>query len=399
MKTITPEQVGLSSTRLERIHAHMQRYVDQKKYAGILTVIARRGKLAFTDCVGMMDIEANKPMQFDAIFLIASMTKPITSVAAMMLYEEGHFQLNDPVSKFIPEFKNLKVLNKITGQGMEYESAEREMTIRDLLCHTSGLSGGFDPKNDPIDALYQKVDVRNRDGSLKDMIAKLGELPLATHPGTEWRYSLSTDVLGYLIEVISGMTFEVFLRRRIFEPLGMTDTGFHIPPEKLDRLAVLYSPADSGLKVAEIPGLSKNGLTRPATFFSGNGGLVSSASDYLRFSEMLLNHGELDGARLLSRKTVELMTTNHLAKELLPYRLVRPQNGLGFGLGFSVVMDIGQTAILGSAGTFSWGGAFNTLFWVDPKEEMIGILMTQYSVPQQPIRPEFRILAYQAIVD
>lgn len=399
MQTISPEQVGLSSARLERIHVHMQSYVDRKKYAGILTVIARRGKLAFTDHVGMMDIEANKPMRFDTIFRIASMTKPITSVAAMMLYEEGYFQLSDPVSKFIPEFKNLKVLKKATEQGIESEPAKRETTIRDLLCHTSGLSGGFDPQNDPIDALYHKVDVRNRAGTLKDMILKLAELPLASHPGSEWRYSLSTTVLGYLVQVISGMRFDIFLRQRIFEPLGMTDTGFHVPPEKSDRLAALYAPADDGLRVAATPGFSQSDLTKPATFFSGEGGLVSTVSDYLRFSEMLLNHGELDGARLLSRKTVELMTTNHLSKELLPYRLVRPQNGLGFGLGFSVVMDIGQTAILGSAGTFSWGGAFNTLFWVDPKEEMIGILMTQYSVPLQPIRQEFQTLSYQAIVD
>jgi CubicO group peptidase (beta-lactamase class C family) len=395
MNTIAPEKVGLSSARLDRIRTHMQRYVDQKKYAGIITAIARHDKLAFAECFGMMDIEANKPMQFDTIFRIASMTKPITSVAAMMLYEEGRFQLNNPVSKFIPEFTDLKVYKNAT----EVMSAEREMTIRDLLTHTSGLSGGFNPQGDPVDALYQKVQVRDPGGTLKDMIAKLVELPLATDPGSEWRYSLSTTVLGYLIQVISGLSFDVFLRQRIFEPLGMMDTGFHVPPEKLDRLAALYGPADNGLRVVETPGFSKSGFTKPATFFSGEGGLVSTTSDYLRFSQMLLHNGELDGVRLLSRKTVELMTTNHLPNKLLPYRLQTVQKGLGFGLGFSVVMDIGQSGTLGSVGTYSWGGAFNTNFWIDPKEDLIGISMTQYSIPLQPIRQEFQILAYQAVID
>jgi len=393
MNTTTPEQVGLSSARLARIHMHMQSLVDQKKYAGILTAIARRGKLAYADCVGMMDIAANKPMQFDAIFRIASMTKPITSVAAMMLYEEGRFQPRDPVSKFIPEFKDLEVLKKVTEQGMEVEPAEREMTIRDLLCHTSGLSGGFDPQNNSVDALYLKENVRDPNGTLKDMIAKLARLPLANHPGREWRYSLSTTVLGYLVQVISGMPFDIFLQKKIFEPLGMKDTGFHVPPEKQSQLAAMHGPMDRFTEAWVARYL------KPATFFSGEGGLVSTAPDYLRFSQMLLNRGELDGARLLSRKTIELMTTNHLAPELLPYRLRVPLFGLGFGLGFSVVMDIGQTAILGSVGSYGWGGWFNTRFWVDPKEELIGLLMTQYSIQGQPIRDEFQTLVYQAIVD
>lgn len=394
MDTINPGQVGLSPERLKRIHAHMQSLVGQKKYAGILSVVERRGKLAYADCVGMLDPAANKPMQFDAIFRIASMTKPITSVAAMMLYEEGRFQMRDPVSKFIPEFKELKVLNRVTEQGMDVEPTEREMTIHDLLCHTSGFSGGFDPQNNPVDALYIKERVRDPNGTLKDMIAKLARLPLANHPGREWRYSLSTTVLGYLVQVISGMTFDVYLQKKIFEPLGMTDTGFHVPPEKHARLAAMHGPMDRNMENYTARFL------QPATFFSGEGGLVSTAFDYLRFSRMLLNRGELDGARLLSRKTLELMTTNHLAPELLPYRLSGvAQYGLGFGLGFSVVMDIGQAAILGSVGTHGWGGLFNTIFWVDPKEELIGLLMTQYSVPQQPIRQEFRTLVYQAIDD
>ena len=395
MNKVAPEQVGLSSARLERLRTHMQQYVDQNKYAGILTAIARHDQLAFAECFGMMDIEAKRSMQFDTIFRIASMTKPIASVAAMMLHEEGRFQLSDPVSRFIPEFKDLKVYKNAA----EVVPAEREVTIRDLLTHTSGLSSGFNPQSDPVDALYQKVQVRDPDGTLKDMIAKLGELPLATQPGSEWRYSLSTNVLGYLIQVLSGLGFDVFLQQRIFEPLGMTDTGFHVPPAKLDRLAALYGPADDRLKTAEAPWISKSGFTTPATFFSGEAGLVSTATDYLRFSRMLLHNGELDGVRLLSRKTVELMTTNHLSSNLLPYRLGGVQKGLGFGLGFSVVMDIGQTAILGSVGTYSWGGAFNTHFWIDPKEDLIGILMAQYSIPLQPIRYEFQTLAYQAVID
>lgn len=396
MNAIAPEQVGLSSARSDRIRTHMQRYVDQKKYAGILTAIVRHDKLAFAECFGRMDIEANKPMRFDTICRIASMTKPIASVAAMMLYEEGRFQLSDPVSRFIPEFKDLKVF-KNAGETVP---PEREMTIRDLLTHTSGLSGGFNPKGDPVDALYEAARVRDPAGTLEDMIAKLATLPLATQPGSEWRYSLATNVVGYLIQVISGLRLDVFLRQRIFEPLGMTDTGFHVPPEKLERLAVLYGPADDGLKPADAPWLSNTGFTTPATFFSSEGGLVSTAADYLRFSRMLLHNGELDGVRSLSRKTVELMTTNHLSNSVLPYRLLGTvQRGLGFGLGLSVVMDVGQTGVLGSVGLYSWGGAFNTHFWVDPKEDLIGISMTQYSVPLRPIRHEFQILTYQALID
>jgi CubicO group peptidase (beta-lactamase class C family) len=242
--------------------------------------------------------------------------------------------------------------------------------------------------------------VRDPAGTLKEMIAKFGQLPLATQPGSEWRYSLSTNVLGYLVQVISGLSLDVFLRQRIFEPLGMTDTGFHVPAEKLDRLAALYGPADNGLKIADALWLTNTGFTTPATFFSGEGGLLSTTADYLRFSHMLLRNGELDGVRLLSRKTVELMTTNHLPNDLLPYRLLGTvQRGLGFGLGLSVVMDIGQTGLLGSVGTYSWGGAFNTHFWVDPKEDLIGISMTQYSIPLQPIRHEFQTLVYQAVID
>lgn len=393
MNPIPPEQVGLATERLNRIHAHMESQVDQNKFAGILSVIARRGKLAFTDCVGMMDPASGKPLQFDTIFRIASMTKPITSVAAMILYEEGRFQLRDPVSAFIPEFKGMQVLKKVTEQGMELVPAEREMTIRDLLTHTSGLSGGFDPQNHPIDALYLKGNVRDADGNLKDMIVKLGKLPLANHPGREWRYSLSTTVLGYLVETISGMPFDVFLQKRIFEPLGMTDTGFYVPLEKQSRLAAMHGPMDKFTEAWV------GRYLKPVTFFSGEGGLVSTAPDYVRFSQMLLNRGELEGARLLSRKTIELMTTNHLAPELLPYRLRAPMYGLGFGLGFSIVMDVGQYANPGSVGTYGWGGWFNTRFWVDPREELIGLLMTQYTIQGQPIGDEFRTLVYQAIVD
>lgn len=370
----------------------MQRYVDEKRYAGILTAIARHDKLAFAECFGMMDIEANKPMRFDTIFRIASLTKPIVSVAAMMLYEEGRLQLSDPVSRFIPEFKDLKVFKNTA----ETVPAEREVTIRDLLTHTGGLALGLDPQAGPVAALYHAARVRDPAGTLEDMIAKLAKLPLLTQPGSEWRYSLSTNVVGYLIQVISGLSLDVFLQQRIFDPLGMTDTGFHVPSEKLDRLAALYGPADNGLKPVDDPwGVSS--FTRPATFFSGEGGLVSTTADYLRFSQMLLHGGELDGVRLLSRKTVELMTTNHLSHRLLPYPLGGA--GRGFGLGFSVVMDIGQTGVLGSVGTYSWFGAFNTHFWVDPKEDLIGILMTQYSIPLQPISREFETLAYQAVVD
>ncbi len=390
----SPDKVGLSSARLERINTVMQSYVDQEKYSGLITMVARRGKVAHFECFGMMDREANKAMKPDTIFRIYSMTKPITSVAIMMLYEEGRFQLNDPVSRFIPEFSNLKVFVKETESGPELADLKREMTIKHLLTHTSGLTYGFDP-NSPVDVMYRKAGVLDHNGTLEDMAQKLVKLPLLHQPGSVWHYSVSTDVLGYLVEVISGLSFDVFLEERIFKPLGMIDTGFHVPQEKIDRFAAVYGPAEGGgIKVIDAPETSR--FSKPASFFSGGGGLVSTTSDYVRFAQMLLNKGELDGNRLLGRKTVEFMTINHVPEGFHPFE----SKAAGFGLGFAIQMDVAQSGILSSKGSFGWGGAADTGFWVDPEEAIIGLIMPQFMPGgYYPVKQDFRVLVYQAIVD
>jgi CubicO group peptidase (beta-lactamase class C family) len=353
MHAVEPEQVGCSSERLKRIDAAMQRYVDEDKVAGILAMVARHGGTAYARCFGMMDIEAHQPMQFDTLFRIYSMTKPITTVAVMMLLEEGHFQLTDPVSCFIPGFENTKVLVRATESGHELANLEREITMWHLLTHTSGLSYGFD-ENDPVDEVYQKrlwsMLERVPHTTLERMIQTLAWLPLAHQPGSAWRYSMATDVLGYLVQVVSGKPFEDFLRQRIFEPLGMLDTGFYVPEDKIGRFAANYGPdEDGGLKVIDAPVTSR--YAEPTTHPSGGGGLVSTAPDYMRFAQMLLNRGELDGVRLLGRKTVELMTMDHLASAMLPFE----DQGHGFGLGFRVLTDVARSRTLGSVGLYGWG--------------------------------------------
>ena len=386
-----PEEVGLSSERLQRISPVMRSYVDRGKLAGVMTMIARRGKVVHFEKFGHKDIAADKPMEFDTIFRIYSMTKPITSVAIMMLYEEGRFQLNDPVSKFIPEFKDLKVFKNETEDGIELAYTKREMTIRDLLTHTSGLTYGWG--DGPVDKMYQQAKLFDPKDTLKDAVGRLSRIPLLHQPGTTWEYSVSTDVLGYLVEVISGVSFDVFLEERIFKPLGMVDTGFSVPDEKVGRYAALYKPDDqTGLEIVYTPPLATGQRT---FFFSGGGGLVSTASDYIRFSQMLLNGGELEGVRILGRKTVELMTMNHLPPGLHPFN----QQGAGFGLGVRVITDVAETETVGSVGAFGLGGAASTVFWVDPEEELIGLLMTQLLANPYPFQQQFKVLTYQAIVD
>jgi CubicO group peptidase (beta-lactamase class C family) len=385
-----PENAGLSSDRLNRIKPVMQSYVDNNKLPGLITMVARKGKIVHFEKYGMMDVD--KPMQFNTIFQIMSMSKPITSVAVMMLYEEGYFQLDDPVAKFIPEFKDLKVLSSIDKDGIHVVDQIRPMTIRDLLTHTSGLTYGF--FGTPIDSIYNKVNLQ--EGTLKDMIDKLAKIPLLCQPGTAWNYSRSTDVLGYLVEVISGKPFDEFLKERIFIPLKMDDTDFYVPKEKINRCAAVYTPDENkGIKVLVKP--DESTISRPK-FFSGGGGLYSTINDYLIFSQMLLNKGEFNGVRLLGSKTVELMTKNHLSNELSPLNVGFLQ-GVGFGLGFAVRID--PTRILGSAGEFGWAGAYNTFFWIDPEEQIIGILMTQFEPFNYypSLNNEFKVLVYQAIVD
>ena len=381
-----PEDVGMSTSRLDRIAPVMQRWVDAGKIPGALTMIAREGRLVHFEKFGMQDVATAKPLEFDTIFRIYSMTKPITSIAVMMLYEQGHFQLGTPVSELIPAFKDMQVY---TASGENIVEAEREMTVKHLLTHTSGIIYGGDWDH-PINERYKAANFYG--GDLANMAQELGNIPLLHHPGDAWNYGMSTDVLGYLVEVVSGMPFEEFLKTHILEPLGMTDTAFSVPDEKADRYATLYEPtAAGGIQVIENAPVSSG----PRRFFhSGGAGLQSTAADYLRFCQMLLNDGELDGVRLLGRKTVELIRINHISDDWQPLE----RTGCGFGLGFAVVTDVAETHAPGSEGTYNWGGLASTTFWIDPVEDLIGILMTQL-IGDSPFHAQFRVLTYQAITD
>jgi len=382
---VKPEEVGLSSTQLDKIEKHLStRYVDRGKIAGCLTLVARKGQIAYLKSQGLMDLDRNKPMQEDTIVRIYSMTKPITSVALMMLYEEGHFQLTDPVWKFIPEWRNLRVYAMGNYPNFATVRPKRDMTILDLFTHTSGLTYGFMERTN-VDAAYRKLGVgeRAQNTTLKDMIETLAKLPLEFSPGDYWNYSNATDVLGYLVEVMSGMSLDEYFRTRIFEPLGMVDTGFYVPEEKHDRFAANYErQPDKSIKMIDDP---TNGMfSKPVTFFSGGGGLVSTANDYFRFCQMVLNGGELNGVRILGRKTVEYMTMNHLpdgqdmaAMTVSTFEQVAPE-GSGFGLGFSVILSPVSSGVIGSTGEYSWGGAASTSFWIDPVEDLIVVFLTQF---------------------
>ncbi len=402
---IQPEEVGLCSERLARIDQHLKsRFLEPKKIAGALTLVSRRDELAYLSPVGMMDLERGKPMAEDTIFRIYSMTKPITSVALMMLYEHGHFQLDDPVHRFIPSWKNLRVFEAGNHPNFLTRPCERHMTVRDLLTHMSGLTYGFMERTN-VDAAYRKIEVRPPDGTLKDMVDRLAGLPLEFSPGTRWNYSVATDVCGYLVEVISGQRFDRYLQEKIFEPLGMVDTGFHVPADKLDRFAANYARRrDKSLKLEDDPATSA--YTKEQTFFSGGGGLVSTAADYLCFCRMLLRGGELEGVRLLGHKTLELMTENHLpgGADLTELGFgtfsETTYDGVGFGLGFSVTLDPVKGQVVGSCGEFAWGGAASTVFWVDPAEDLIVIFMTQF-MPSGTFnfRGQLKQLIYPAIID
>ncbi len=404
---VKPEEVGLSSQRLERIRAHLQRYIDAGKIAGTLTLVARQGQIAFFEPQGHLELEHARPMQHDTIFRIYSMSKPITSVGLMMLYEQGLFQLDDPIDKFIPAWANLRVFVSGTHPRFVTAPPARAMTIRDLLTHTSGLTYGFMERTN-VDAAYRALGLgdRSKPGyTLQNMVDALAELPLEFSPGTRWNYSVSTDVLGYLIEVMSGQRLDVYLRDQILQPLGMHDTGFTIAGEHLTRFACNYErQRDGSLRLIDTP---EHSQYRDCSFFSGGGGLVSTAGDYFRFTAMLRNRGELDGICLLGRKTVELMTMNHLPGGQELTQLAQPgmftetaYAGVGFGLGFSVMLDPTRAQILGTPGEYAWGGAASTAFWVDPHEDLIVIFMTQLMPSSSyPLRRELRTLTYAALID
>ncbi len=402
LPTARPEEVGMSSERLGRIRVAMQRYVDRALVPGVVTLVARRGKVVHFEAIGYRDVEAKAPMRTDTIFRIASMTKPIASVALMMLYEEGHFLLSDPISKFLPEFAEMKVAqlaqaSERVGTPYKLLPAARPITFKHVLTHTAGFPNSYRGITQPEFAkTYPR---KSPNETIADVVSRLAKMPLNFHPGEAWEYGPATDVVGRLVEVISGMTLDEFLRQRIFEPLGMKDTHFYLPKSKLDRFAANYQPDgqnNNRIKLVEAPNAESRYVKEPHVYFSGAGGLVSTAADYFRFHQMMLNGGELDGVRILGRKTVELITANHIGD--LPVWLTGP--GYGFGLGYSVVKDIGVTGQVGSPGTYGWGGAFCTYFWVDPVEELIGIVMTQVRpYDHLNIRQEFQVLANQAIVD
>ena len=390
-----PESVGMSAARLQRLSAAMKRAVDEGKAPGIVTLVARKGKVVHFESVGQLDREKQVAMPRDAIFRIASMSKAITSVAAVTLMEDGNLLLEDPVSKFIPAFKKTTVMLPPTPTaGPVSVPARREITIRDLLTHTAGISYGTDALEAPYKAsnLYLWY-FADKDEPIGTSMERLASLPFAAQPGERWVYGFATDLLGAVIEKASGMPLDQFFRTRIFEPLKMTDSCFYLPPAKATRFAAVYSAGPNGLTRAPDHGRGQGDyVTGPRKAFSGGAGLLSTASDYARFLQMLLNGGELDGVRLLSPKSVQLMTSNHVGNLYLDGRL-------GFGLGFEIVEHVGRTGRPGSVGEFGWGGAYYTKFWVDPVEKVVAVFMTQMLPSTGPaVQDQFRMLVNQAIV-
>lgn len=392
LNLVAAESVGVSSERLERMDAVMFDFVEQGLLSGIEMAIMRKGQLVHHSTFGHRDIASSTELERDDLWRIYSMSKPIVSVGLMMLFEEGKFQLRDPLHKYIPAFKDMKVH---VGKG-KVEPAKNDIRIVDILRHTSGLgygwSGGY------VDTLYYTVGARQLNNN-KEFVEALATIPLYQEPGTGWQYSLSTDVCGYLIEVLSGMPLDEYLSTKIFEPLRMPNTFFEVPDNKDARLVTNYTYKENKLIPIDHPSTSK--YTKEVTMFSGGGGLVSNVSDYLNFSQMLLNGGTLNGNRLLSPKTIALMTMDHAAS--IPYArgpLVLPARGNGFGLGFSMVTDVASSGMTGSKGMYGWGGAAGTVFRIDPEEELIYIMMIQLMPNNHlPARERFQTMVYQAIVE
>ncbi len=397
-----PEDVGLSSERLSKIDGWMDALVGSGKLPGVSVTVTRRGQIAYQRCTGLADIARGVPYTPETMVRIYSMTKPIATTAAMMLYEDGRFQLDDPISKFIPAFANQRVCVGGSRGKMETVPAVRDISFRDLMTHTSGLTYHF-MQSTLVDAAYreQGIDFQTSDDSLGTLVERVAKIPLLAQPGAEWNYSVATDVLGYLVQVISGQDFGAFVESRILGPLGMSDTHFVIPDEKLQRFAANYTPDGERLKQVDDPQTSRYRL--PGKIRSGGGGLISTAGDYTRFAQMLLGGGASCGVRLLGRKTVELMTRNHLRGDMADMGQPRfsesSYEGVGFGLGCSVTLDPAKAQLVGSAGEYAWGGAASTAWWNDPSEEMSVVLLTQLTPSSTyPIRRELRVLTYQALV-
>lgn len=396
LETTRPEEVGMSPTRLERLTGALQRYVDDGELAGAVALVARHGRIAYFESVGLADIETKSVMRRDTIFRIASQTKAIVSVGIMVLQEEGRLLTTDLVSKYIPAFSDTSVALARDGGGYDVVPANRPISIRDLLTHTAGIGYGYGVAADR----WQQAGIQgwyfaDRDEPIGATIERIAGLPFDAQPGTEWVYGYSTDILGVIIEEASGLSLAEFLRQRIFEPLGMSDTHFYLPQEKRDRLATVYSAGENGelVRAPEPGAMVGQGayVDGPRRSYSGGAGLLSTANDYARFLQMLLNGGELHGSRILSRISVELMTVNHLHG--IPFR-----DGVGFGLGFSVVEDLGSRGVPGSAGEFGWGGAYHSSYWVDPAEDLLVVYFTQM-IPAGDLDDHARVraLVYQSI--
>jgi CubicO group peptidase (beta-lactamase class C family) len=403
---VDPAEAGFDPGRLERLDKHFARYVDDGRLAGWLMVVSRAGKVVHLSLRGRRDLEAGLPVEIDTLWRIYSMTKPITSVAAMMLYEEGAFELKDPIERWIPSFAGVRVYRSGSALNPTTVPATEPIRVWHLLTHTAGLTYGFHHAH-PVDAMYRAAGFEwgtPRDFDLAACCDKWASLPLLFEPGNEWNYSVSTDVLGRLVEVISGQPLDRFFNERIFRPLGMGDTSFSVGEADKDRLATLYV-AEPGTGRPMPSGQMGDLVLRPPAVFSGGGGLVSTAADYHRFTQMLLNQGELDGVRLLGRRTVRYMTSNHLPGGADLEHFGRPLfaettfAGVGFGLGFGVVTDPVANKVLCSEGEFTWGGAASTAFWVDPAEQITAVFMTQL-LPSStlPLRSQLRQLVYQALV-
>jgi CubicO group peptidase (beta-lactamase class C family) len=400
LKEVIPESAGMSSERLQRLDKVLQEYVDKKWIAGGSAIIARDGKIVYYKATGYNDVENKTKLKRDDIFRIASQTKAITSVAVMMLYEEGKFLLKDPVSKYIPEFKNQQVLDKFNAADTTYTTvpSKREITIHDLLTHSSGIGYAQIGTNES-NAIYAKNGITSGIGIgklvLADAMKKLGSLPLLHQPGVQWTYGLNTDLLGYLVEVVSGMSLADFFSKRIFEPLGMKDTYFYLPKEKYNRLVTLYNE-DSLKHVIKAPAtfyikgdFTSNYPATEGTYFSGGGGLSSTALDYAIFMQMLLNGGQYNGKRILSRAAVNMMTVSQ-------YDTNWPDTKMGLGFSLATEKSIANSPF--SPGTFSWGGMFSSTYWVDPKEKIVAqLFLNQYPQSHGEIHDKFKILVYQAL--
>ena len=394
-----PENVGVSSERINNLNSVLQNYVDDNSISGAVALVARKNKIVFFDAVGKSDIEKNKFMEKDAIFRIASQSKAIISVGVMILQEQGRLLISDELGDYIPEFKktNVEELNK--EGGYEIVDAKRPITIRDLLTHTSGIGYGYGLSKD----LWEEAKIQgwyfaDRNEPILETVKRIASLPFEAHPGEKFVYGYNTDILGAVIEVISGQSLETFLQNRILTPLGMNDTHFYLPKSKVSRLATVYSSGDYGIVKAPVDGtmVSQGAYVKgPRKSFSGGAGFLSTALDYAKFLQMMLNGGKFDGKRIISRKSIELMTTDHLDQATFEWT-----KGTGFGLGFSVLTNLGLRGEYGTLGEYGWGGAYHSTYWVDPKEELLVVYLTQL-IPAKKINDhgKLRTQVYQSLVD